>query len=289
MSMLIQSLRAPLLAGLAILMFLSGCASTNNPRDPLEPLNRAVYQVNDALDKVVMKPVATVYKTVLPQFVRTGVTNFFSNLYDILTALNNLLQGKFGDALSDTGRIAVNSTVGVLGLIDVGTEIGLEKHKEDFGQTMGRWGVAEGPYLQMPFFGPSSFRDAVGTFVDFKVDPIKWIWRDHVATRNSIWGLFTVNLRANLLDSTKILEEAALDPYEFQRDAYLQRRSNLVYDGNPPADKDMDDIPELKVKPRSEVDEPARPSTGSVDPAPASDAALQPRVESPATKTAPLL
>jgi len=154
---------------------------------------------------------------------------------------------------------------------------------------MGRWGVAEGPYLQMPFFGPSSFRDAVGTFVDFKVDPIKWIWRDHIATRNSIWGLFTVNLRANLLDSTKILEEAALDPYEFQRDAYLQRRRNLVYDGNPPADKDMDDIPELKVKPRSEVDEPARPSTGSVDPAPASDAALQPRVESPATKTAPLL
>ena len=186
--MFISRLRSPLLSGLALMMLLSGCASTNNPRDPLEPLNRAVYQVNDALDKVIMKPVATVYKTVLPQFVRTGVTNFFSNLYDILTALNNLLQGKFGDAVSDTGRIALNSTVGILGLIDVGTEVGLEKHKEDFGQTMGRWGVADGPYLQVPFFGPSSFRDAVGTFVDFKADPIKWIWRDHVATRNSIWG-----------------------------------------------------------------------------------------------------
>jgi phospholipid-binding lipoprotein MlaA len=286
MSTLIARLRAPLLSGLALLLLLSGCASTNNPRDPLEPLNRAMYQVNDALDKVVMKPVATVYKTVLPQFVRTGVTNFFSNLYDILTALNNLLQGKFADALSDTGRIAVNSTVGVLGLIDVGTEIGLEKHKEDFGQTLGRWGVADGPYLQVPFFGPSSFRDAVGTFVDFKFDPIKWIWRDHIATRNSLWGLFTVNLRANLLDSTKILEEAALDPYEFQRDAYLQRRRNLVYDGNPPPVKDLEDIPELKVKPRTELDEPAKPSSGAVEtaPAPAADVGLQPRVElAPAT------
>ena len=286
MSNLIARLRISLLSGLAVLLFLSGCASTNNPRDPLEPLNRAVYQVNDALDKVVMKPVATVYKTVLPQFVRTGVTNFFSNLYDILTALNNLLQGKFADAVSDTGRIAVNSTVGVLGLIDVGTEIGLEKHKEDFGQTMGRWGFADGPYLQMPFFGPSSFRDAVGTFVDFKVDPIKWIWKDHVATRNSLWGLFTVNLRANLLDSTKILEEAALDPYEFQRDAYLQRRRNLVYDGNPPPEKDIEDIPELKVKPRTELDEPgAKPTTGAVD-APAADVVSEPRVEAPADPAA---
>ncbi len=282
MSKLTALLRKPLLSGLVALMLVSGCASTNNPRDPLEPVNRAIYQVNDTLDKVIMKPVATVYKTVLPQFVRTGVTNFFSNLYDVLTALNDLLQGKFGDALSDTGRIAVNSTVGVLGLIDVGTEIGLEKHKEDFGQTLGRWGVADGPYLQVPLFGPSSFRDVVGTFVDFKVDPIKWIWRDHVPTRNSLWGLSIVNLRANLLDSTKILEEAALDPYEFQRDAYLQRRRNLVYDGNPPPEKDQEDIPELKVKPRTELDEPVKPSSGdAAEPAAtrAAEAVTQPRVE----------
>jgi phospholipid-binding lipoprotein MlaA len=187
------------------LIFLGGCASTaKNPRDPLEPINRAVYQLNDGLDKVVLKPVATVYKTVLPQFVRTGVTNFYNNLYDVLTALHNLLQGKVGDAVSDVGRIAINSTVGLAGFID----------------------------------------------------PVGWIWRNHIATRNSLWGLYIVNLRANLLDSTKILEEAALDPYEFQRDAYLQRRRNLVYDGNPPAEKDDEDLPELKTKPSGELERP---------------------------------
>ena len=246
--------------GLLSLALFSGCASTNNPRDPLEPLNRAVYQFNDGLDKVVMKPVATVYREVLPDFVRTGVTNFFNNLYDILTALNSLLQGKIADAASDVGRIAVNTTVGLAGLIDFATEVGLEKHKEDFGQTLGWWGIGDGPYLQVPFFGPSSFRDVLGAFVDFKVDPIRWIWRDHIATRNSLWGLYFVNLRANLLDSTKILEEAALDPYEFQRDAYLQRRRNLVYDGNPPSQKEEDEMPELKTKPRTELDEPVKPS-----------------------------
>jgi phospholipid-binding lipoprotein MlaA len=150
-------------------------------------------------------------------------------------------------------------------LFDVATEIGLEKHKEDFGQTLGRWGIGDGPYLQIPFLGPSSIRDAVGTFVDVKLDPIGWIWRDHIATRNSLWGLYFVNLRAILLDSTKILEEAALDPYEFQRDAYLQRRRNLVYDGNPPTQKDEDEMPELKTKPRTELDEPAKPSGAALD------------------------
>ena len=257
--------RTALLLGLLSVTLFAGCASTNNPRDPLEPLNRAVYQFNDALDKVVMKPVATVYRDVLPDFARTGVTNFFNNLYDILTALNNLLQGKIADAASDVGRIAVNTTIGLAGLVDVATEVGLEKHKEDFGQTLGRWGVGEGPYLQIPFFGPSSFRDAVGAFVDFKVDPIRWIWRDHMATRNSLWGLYFVNLRASLLDSTKILDEAALDPYEFQRDAYLQRRRNLVYDGNPPPQKEDDELPELKTKPRTELDEPVKPLGAAFD------------------------
>lgn len=258
-------LRKSFLPGLLLLVLLGGCASTQNPRDPLEPLNRAIYTVNDGLDKVLLKPVATAYKSVLPQFVRTGVTNFFSNLSDILTALNNLLQGKIADAVSDVGRIALNTTVGVLGLIDVGTEVGLEKHKEDFGQTLGRWGIIDGPYLQVPFFGPSTFRDAVGTFADFKLDPVRWIWRNHIATRNSVWGVYYINLRANLLDSTKILDEAALDPYEFQRDAYLQRRRNLVFDGNPPAEKDQDDIPELKTKPRTELDEPAKPAGAALE------------------------
>lgn len=259
-------LRTPVLLGLLSLMLLGGCASTKNPRDPLEPLNRAIYHFNDGLDKVVMKPVATVYKGVLPQFARTGITNFFNNLYDILTALNNLLQGKIADAASDVLRVSLNTTVGLAGFIDVATEVGIEKHKEDFGQTLGRWGIADGPYLQIPFFGPSSFRDAVGTLVDFKVDPIRWIWRNHMATRNSLWGLYYVNLRANLLDSTKILEEAALDPYEFQRDAYLQRRRNLVYDGNPPPEKEEEELPELKIKPRTELDdEPAKPAGAALE------------------------
>jgi phospholipid-binding lipoprotein MlaA len=286
MSDLIARLAKPLLSGLAALLLVSGCASTNNPRDPFEPVNRGIYQVNDVLDKAIMKPVATVYKTVIPELVRTGVNNFFGNLYDILTVLNNLLQGKFAEAFSDTGRVVLNSTAGLLGLIDLGTEVGLEKHKEDFGQTLGWWGTPAGPYLQVPFFGPSSVRDAVGSFVDFKLDPIKWLWRNDIPTRNSLWGLYFVNLRANLLDSTKILDEAALDPYEFQRDAYLQRRRNLVYDGNPPQEKDEDDIPDVKVKPRTDADEPAKPTTGDAgEPAPAAEAVLQPRAGlAPASK-----
>lgn len=278
-------LRMSFLPGLLSLMLLGGCASTHNPRDPFEPVNRAIYQFNDVLDKAILKPAATVYKGVLPQFVRTGVTNFYNNLYDILTALNNLLQGKIADASSDVGRIALNTTVGVLGLFDVATEVGLEKHKEDFGQTLGRWGIGDGPYLQIPFFGPSSLRDAVGQFGDFKVDPIRWIWRNHIATRNSLWGLYFVNLRANLLDSTKILDEAALDPYQFQRDAYLQRRRNLVYDGNPPPEKDQEEIPELKTKPRTELDEALTPADAALDAphgAPVEAAPAEPRPQAPA-------
>jgi len=258
-------------------MFLGGCASTNNPRDPLEPINRVVYHVNDGVDTMLLKPAAQIYKGVLPQFARTGVTNFFNNLSDILTALNNLLQGKFTNALSDTGRIAVNTTIGLAGLLDIATEVGLEKHNEDFGQTLGWWGVGDGPYLQLPLFGPSSFRDGVGRFVDFELDPVRWIWRHDIRTRNSLWGLNLINTRANLLDSTKILEEAALDPYEFQRDAYLQRRRNLVYDGNPPPTK-YDDLPEIKTKPRTEAD-PAVPQPGAtraVPPDAPADSALAP-------------
>lgn len=283
-------LRTSLLLALLSLVLLGGCASTSkNPNDPLEPLNRAIYQLNDGLDKVVLKPVSTVYKTVLPQVVRTGITNFFNNLYDVLTALNNLLQGKVGDAASDVGRIAINTTVGLAGFIDVATEVGLEKHKEDFGQTLGRWGLTAGPYLQIPFFGPSSFRDGVGSIVDFKMDPIRLIWRNHIRTRNSVWGLYVINLRANLLDSTKILDEAALDPYEFQRDAYLQRRRNLVYDGNPPPQKDDEDIPELKTKPRAEADDASPPSAGVDSPRVSAPSEIMPVTggQSPAEAPAP--
>jgi phospholipid-binding lipoprotein MlaA len=240
--------RALLMCGLMSLTLLGGCASTGNPRDPLEPLNRGIYAFNDGFDNLLLKPAAEVYRGVLPQFVRTGVSNFFANINDVIVALNNLLQGKLLDAVSDVGRLVVNSTAGLLGVIDVATEIGLEKHNEDFGQTLGYWGIADGPYLVIPFLGPSNFRDAVGRFVDFKTDPITYV--DPPSDRNILWGVRFINGRAELLDSSKILETAALDPYEFVRDAYLQRRRNLVYDGSPPPEKDDDT--EIKIKPKTE-------------------------------------
>jgi phospholipid-binding lipoprotein MlaA len=243
--------RALLLCSLISLTMLGGCASTGNPRDPIEPLNRGVYQFNDALDKVLLKPAAEVYRGVLPQFVRTSVSNIFSNINDVIVALNNLLQGKFIDSVSDVGRIAVNSTIGVLGIFDVATHLGMEKHDEDFGQTLGYWGIGDGPYLVLPFFGPKNLRDTVGLFVDYKTDPITYI--DPTRDRNIVRGVRIVNRRSELLETSKILETAALDPYEFVRDAYLQRRRNLVHDGSPPPEKD-DDI-EIKMKPRSKLQE----------------------------------
>lgn len=241
--------RALVFCGLvSLLVVLSGCAATsNNPRDPLEGLNRGVYHFNDVVDNLFVKPAAIVYKGVVPQIARTGVSNFFSNINDVIVALNNLLQGKFTQAVSDVGRILVNTTAGLLGVIDVATEIGLEKHNEDFGQTLGWWGVADGPYLVLPFIGPSSFRDGIGWLADFYTDPITYV--DPSRDRNILWGTRLVNRRSELLDTEEIVKTAALDPYEFIRDAYLQRRRSLVYDGNPPPDKD-DDI-DIKVKPKS--------------------------------------
>lgn len=241
-------------------MLLGGCASTGNPQDPLEPINRGIYHFNDGVDKTLLKPAAEIYRGVLPQFVRTGVSNFFSNINDVLIALNNLLQGKIQDAVSDAGRVVVNTTAGILGVIDVATEIGLEKHDEDFGQTLGRWGFGDGPYLVLPFFGPSNLRDALARLVDYRIDPITYV--DPSRDRNQLWLARIINRRAELLDTSKILETAALDPYEFLRDAYLQRRRNLVYDGSPPPEKDDDT--EIKTKPRSERPD-AQPLGGPVD------------------------
>lgn len=241
--------RALLLCSLVSLSMLGGCASTGNPRDPIEPLNRGIYQFNDALDKALLKPAAEVYRGVLPQFVRTSVSNIFSNINDVIVALNNLLQGKFIDSVSDVGRIAVNSTVGILGVFDVATHLGMEKHDEDFGQTLGYWGIGDGPYLVLPFFGPKNLRDTVGLIVDYKTDPITYI--DPTRDRTIVQGVRIVNRRSELLETSKILETAALDPYEFVRDAYLQRRRNLVHDGSPPPDQ-YDDI-EIKMKPRGKL------------------------------------
>jgi len=223
------------LLALATLALATGCASVSpsgNPRDPWEGYNRRMYAVNDALDREVLKPVAQTYRTGAPGFVQEGVGNFFSNLADVGTGLNNLLQGKLAQGASDLGRFAVNTVVGVAGLWDVATPMGFDRHDEDFGQTLGRWGVPPGPYFVMPLLGPSTLRDAPARFVD----PGSYYSGriDDVALRAGLFVLEAVNSRAGLLKAEKILEEAALDKYNFTRDAWLQRRRNHVYDGRPP-------------------------------------------------------
>ena len=242
------------LCGAVSLLLVAGCASTGNPRDPLEPLNRGIYKFNDGVDHLLIKPAAEFYRFAVPQFMRTGVSNFFSNLNDVIVALNNLLQGKLTMAASDVGRILLNSTVGLLGLYDAATEVGLERNNEDFGQTLGFWGIADGPYLVLPLLGPSSARDAVGWFGDYYAWPPTYLRSE--GKRNILIAVRFVTARADLLEASRILETAALDPYEFVRDAYLQRRRNLVYDGKPPPDEE--DF-ENGAKPKPKAAEPVPP------------------------------
>lgn len=224
------------LLGAAMAGLLGGCATAGNPKDPVEGFNRAMYGFNEVVDKAAIKPVAQGYDAVLPSPVRTGVTNFFGNIADFFIGINNLLQGKPDQAASDIGRVLVNSTVGILGLIDVASNMGMEKHEEDFGQTFGRWGAGDGAYVVLPFFGPRTVRDTAGLIVDVAADPVGNI--DHVPTRNTLLALRVVDMRADMLPADKVIEEAALDKYAYVRDGYLQRRRNLIHDGNPPRDTD---------------------------------------------------
>ncbi len=223
---------------LGALAALGGCATTGgNPDDPLEGYNRAMFKFNDGVDKAIIKPVASGYKEVVPAFARTGVTNFFSNLGDVWIGINNVLQGKPGAGASDFGRFAINTTVGIFGLFDVASNAGLEKHNEDFGQTLGRWGVGSGPYVVLPILGPSTLRDGFSLLVvDWHGDPLWYV--GNIPTRNELVGTRLVDGRANLLDASRLAEEAALDRYAYLRSAYLQRRRSLVYDGNPPREPD---------------------------------------------------
>jgi phospholipid-binding lipoprotein MlaA len=211
---------------------LAGCATSGNPKDPIEGFNRAMFAFNEGLDSAIIKPVATGYDAVLPSPIKTGVTNFFSNIEDLFIGVNNLLQGKVPEAFSDLGRVVINSTVGLLGVIDFASDAGLEKHEEDFGQTFGRWGVGNGAYVVIPVFGSRTARDTVGLVLDVAVDPVA----NHrpTRTRDLALALRLVNDRANLLPADKVVDEAALDKYSYMRDAYLQRRRNLIHDGNPP-------------------------------------------------------
>lgn len=209
---------------------LAGCATgpDANPRDPLEPFNRGVYQFNDAVDTAVLKPVATAYQKVTPSPVRTGVSNFFGNLGDLWSSVNAGLQLRPREATENLMRFSVNTVFGLAGVLDIASEMGIPRTRLDFGQTMGRWGAPSGPYLVLPLLGPSSVRDGTGLVVDFVGDPVSSV--DHVPTRNSLMALRVVDTRAGLLRATNLLEEAALDKYSFTRDFYLNRRQNQIED-----------------------------------------------------------
>jgi phospholipid-binding lipoprotein MlaA len=225
-----------LLLALLAALTLSACATTGgDPRDPWEGLNRKTYAFNDALDRAVMKPIAQGYQKVTPGFAQEGVNNFYSNLEDIGTTLNNFAQGKLKEGAGDAARFVVNTVVGIFGLWDVATPMGLEKHDEDFGQTLGWWGVPPGPYFVIPLLGPSTARDAPAR----AVDP-SWFYNDYLPDRVywTWWGVDKVRTRANLLKAEGIVDQAALDKYTFIRDAWWQRRQNQVFDGNPPKEKD---------------------------------------------------
>jgi phospholipid-binding lipoprotein MlaA len=226
------------LFALAVALLLTGCATTQggDPRDPWEGLNRKTFAFNDALDRAVLKPVAQGYVKVTPAFAQEGVNNFFENLEDLGTSLNNFLQGKPKQGTSDFGRLLVNSVLGIFGLWDVATPMGLEKHYEDFGQTLGVWGVPPGPYFVIPLLGPSTARDAPARLVD-----PSWYYSNAIDNNTvywSLWGLDKVRARANLFKAENILDQAALDRYNFIRDTWLQRRQSMVYDGSPPRAKD---------------------------------------------------
>ncbi len=236
----ISSSRHPfLVAALLIPFFSTGCASTPEgyeTRDPLERYNRAMYAFNEKVDTYAMKPLAKGYQAITPAFVDRGITNFFNNLDDIANLANNLLQLKPGAALSDLGRITLNTSLGLFGLVDVATAFQLEKHDEDFGQTLGYWGVASGPYLVLPFWGPSTVRDAFGLGGDYVTEPLSHI--EDQTTRYTLFSLEAIDTRADLLAASRILERSTFDPYAFLRDAYLQQRRNQIFDGNPPLDMD---------------------------------------------------
>ena len=217
------------------LSIVGGCANTpphEDISDPLEPVNRIIDRFNDKVDRAAIKPLAQGYESVVPAPVRSSVTNFFGNLGEPNVIVNDFLQGKFKQGIADTGRLLVNSTVGVAGLFDPATQLGLTKHNEDFGQTFGRWGIGEGWYLVLPFLGPSTVRDGVGLVGDYQLDPLTH--HDEVRERNALAALRLVDTRAQLLSASKVRDTAALDSYLFTREAYRQHRWNRIHDGNPP-------------------------------------------------------
>lgn len=235
---------------LVVAVLLIGCAATGDPAnddaDPLESYNRAMFAFNEAADRAIFKPVAQAYQAVLPDPVIASVGNFFSNLNDVIVLVNNVLQFKFHDAVMDSGRIVLNTTFGLGGLFNVASRMELPKHNEDFGQTLGYWGIGEGFYFVLPFLGPSTLRDTVGLAGDFMISPIDWM-TDSDTVEWSLWGLNIINRRAGVLRIERAFADAQIDPYAFRRSAYLQQRRNLVRDGSPSKpDFDFDADPDEK-------------------------------------------
>lgn len=237
--------RYGLWAGLLTLALLQGCATGPNPRDPFEPFNRGVTRFNDGLDEAIVKPAAQAYQNVVPSPVRTGVNNFFGNLSDVWSFVNSVLQLKPQAAAESLMRVSINTVFGMYGVLDWATEMGLQRNRQDFGKTLGRWGVATGPYLVLPVLGPSTVRDTAALVVDAKGDLVMQM--DNVSSRNSLYVLRAVDLRAGLLRVGEVLDQAALDKYSFTRDAYLQRRG-VVLETNGDAGERYD-LPEAPPAP----------------------------------------
>ncbi len=236
-------------AGLLVLAMLQGCATGPNPRDPFEPFNRSMSRFNEGLDKAIVRPVAQAYQDVMPSPVRTGVNNFFGNLSDVWSFFNSVFQLKPLAANESLMRVGVNTFFGLGGVLDVATEMGLERNRQDFGKTLGRWGVATGPYLVLPVLGSSTVRDTAALVVDAKGDLVMHV--DHIRTRNSLYVLRAVDQRASLLRASDVLDQAALDKYSFTRDAHLQRRGAVLetrVNGDKPEAEERYDLPEAAPK-----------------------------------------
>ena len=253
-------------AALAAALLLSACATVppgagSNPRDPWERVNRQTFAFNDRLDRYLIKPIAQGYQFVLPRVVRQCISNGFANMAEIRNAVNDILQAKPSGVATDTGRLVINSTVGLAGCFDIATAWGLERRHEDFGLTLARWGLGTGSYLVLPVLGPSDLRDGIGMVPDAYTSPTAYVQLMPVVARNSLLGTNLISTRSELLDTTKLVEEVALDPYQFTRDAYLQRRRSQEYEGNPPLQKLEDESGEESVPPPGPggADKPAQP------------------------------
>ncbi len=242
---------------LVVLAMLQACASVpyKDPRDPMESWNRSVFSFNDSVDRAVVKPVATAYQKILPHWVRTGIGNFFTNLDDVWSLVNNALQLRGRDTADSFGRVMVNTTMGLGGILDVAGEMGMERHPANFGLTLGRWGVGPGPFVVLPLLGSSTLRDTLALPVDRQGNLLNEV--QDVPTRDALTILNVIDTRATYLRAGDVVDGAALDKYSFTRDAYLQRRRNQVYDGNPPdEDTTSSDAPSVPAA-------PATPASGT--------------------------